>query len=206
MPLSSLPNETLVHIVSYLCVSDLKALAQTYNQTITSICLPALKEWRTLARNERKMITAFGCPNPWDQNRSCYRLMVAYADKLGEYSRPSNKPVQRLQALEFLDLNDDLDWLQPVDEDSAKVMRECLEDIPVVSSDQIDALTDACVKLGLTLPKGFEQLMRNLELRNRILSCGAYVWICDPLVKLKSMHNDALDGYVCAIYRSDQGK
>jgi hypothetical protein len=85
-------------------------------------------------------------------------------------------------------------------------MRVYQQDDPVISLDQIDALKDACVKLGLTLPKGFEQFMKTLELRNRIPSCAACFWICDPLVKLKSMHNDALDGYVCNIYVSQQGK
>jgi hypothetical protein len=209
MQLSLLPHETLLHIVSYLRKHDIEALAQTFNQTITSICLSALTEWLAIARNERRMVANFGHPGPWDSNWYCqqYYSSKSYAksDELGVFSLPPDEPVRRLHVLDYLDLKGELHWLQPLDDCAARWMAPYQEGSESAASpEQMSALEDACAKLGLTLPKGFARFMTSLELQDRVPSASECYWTFEPLVKLKSVNKPALDGYAMKIYADPQ--
>lgn len=213
MHLLSLPNETLARIVFYLYNRHIETLAQTFNTTLTPICIAALHQWLAVARNERKMIAIFGNPKPWERLTSeisgpCSILYYYWGHQLqlGSLSTPCNKPVERLYVLDYLFLSGDLRWLQPVDIRTAaralgqQQMFGSLGHRPGASLVQMNALQHACEELELRLPEGFAQFMTSLELQRRILTIE-WQWTYEPLIKLISDKNASLDGYMCKFFQ-----
>lgn len=213
MRLLSLPQETLVHVVSHLGNRSTETLAQAYNKILTPICIKALSTWRVTIRNERRMIEIFGDPKPWEtmddeESGPCSKLYSSRGHELGlgTFSVPSNEPVKRLYALDYLLLNGDLHWLQPVDARSAARALKTwtgrgLQPAPAASSEKMDALQHACDVLGLTLPPHFARFMMSLELQLRV-PAKERIFILDspPLIKLHSRGNSAIDGYPCSMF------
>jgi hypothetical protein len=151
LSLQDIPDELIIHMVSFLRVLSVKRLAQTFCKRITYICLPILTHrpvsWK---ENDRKMMALFGEISNSNEEYIIDMTWNIHEACLGPYSPPSAVPVERLSVFEYLNYREDLTWLRPVPDDSVKE-----RDLTgaVLSAADMFRFQELCEQLDLMMPK-----------------------------------------------------
>ena len=149
-PLSNLPDELLLQVISYLRPIDIENLAKTLKKTLTHICLPFLDARLANRRNALRMISLFG---------------------------PSRLPVSAGGSTLFSDNfepDEALRWLEdledvPLDPEQRKYANECNEKT-------IEELTARLQRLGVQLPLSFVRLAKNAMLQEKLMDSNEGYW------------------------------
>lgn len=194
--LLSLSNEILLHIIPYLRPLEIERLACAFNARILLLCLPFLQDRIAATKNKRRMGHIWG---PQDDARR-----LDEADELPSL-RADLTPFT--YTLDYLMLNGDLHWLAPLDTNTEAKLRPHLRS--TVTNRAVDDLIATCSCLGLTIPPGFEKLMRNIELQERIPSTRASYFTLGGLGKVNmkyiSQHDQNCVGATGNDYRNCSG-
>jgi hypothetical protein len=197
--LSSLPNELMVYILSYLQTFEVERLARTLNKRITHLCAPFLRVRVSAARNARRAISVFGRPYHlvFDELEALHALA-----KLEEVHGAFNVPDSRaLLNLNYLDMCGDLHWLGPLDDRTAAETAGWSKaelDAPIALGTEMDAWLERAIQLDLQVPTAFVRLMTEPGMRRRMPFMVAEPSLT-PLVRVCSQ-NLCLDGHILEIF------
>lgn len=215
MSITSLPNETILQIISCLSIGDAESVAQTWNTKLTPVCLTRLRHWLPFVRNHRRIVAIFGKPLQDEGEEDCHYISRDYicSDALACKSPFDGHARERLRVLSCL-LDDflatgSLDWLKPVtisDNLMSPPSPSQMEHF-VITQEHMHHVESAAQGLGLTLPKGFTQFMTNLDFQQ----AAGFFCSLGPLVKIRSFDKHyigsdevtSIDGYTCRIDSGD---
>jgi hypothetical protein len=196
--------------MSYLRPFEIERFARTYSKAIMPVCLPFLRERNAAIRNARKMATLFGRPEPLDGRyfKPAYEAF-GLATEWGPYDALTFAPGRQFTAMDFLALNGDFHWLEPLDVRSQGMNGKhwagtIPERLCAATPAQMDELQNVANKLGLKLPAGFTKFMTDRNFQSLIIN-----FELGPLQKLKRStiveavdgeREHKIDGYVIMIY------
>ncbi|KAJ4312260.1 hypothetical protein N0V84_010027 [Fusarium piperis] len=203
MSLLSLPQEILLKVVKELHLADVETLAQTFNRRIHATCMPLLTKRIAARKHANRMKECFGAH---DTSSHLLKPSDEIAEQLGfdgvdEISIP-DEPT----SVEYLDLNGDLSWMEPLDTETAESMMGHHQGPAAEDPKLIDKLIADAKKLGLELPPGFVTFMRSEELQYRIPSAQAAYFTLgeDGFRKCPSKTDNGLGGYVIRFFVDQQ--
>ncbi|KAH7266470.1 hypothetical protein NW759_015005 [Fusarium solani] len=203
MVLLSLPQELLLKVVKELHLADVETLAQTFNRRIHATCMPFLTKRIAARKHSNRMKECFGTH---EARGHLYKLSGDVAEQLGfdgvdEISIPEGPT-----SVEYLDLNGDLSWMEPLDPHTAQSMEPYHQGPAAEDPKLIDKLIADAEKLGLELPPGFVTFMRSEELQYRIPSAqAAYFTLAeDGFRKCPDKLDNGLGGYIIRFFVDQQ--
>ncbi|KAM0429344.1 hypothetical protein ACHAPT_006559 [Fusarium lateritium] len=203
MTLLSLPQELLVKVVKELHLSDVETLAQTFSKRIHATCMPFLTKRIAARKHANRMTECFG---PVATHNHLSKLSGEIAgllgfDGVGEIALPDGPT-----SVEYLNLNGDLSWMEPLDQHTAGAMEGHHLGPATKDSKLIDKLIADAEKLGLELPDGFVTFMRSEEMQYRIPSAQAAFFTLgeDGFHKCPESMDNGLGGYVIRFYVDQQ--
>ncbi|KAF2788787.1 hypothetical protein K505DRAFT_328676 [Melanomma pulvis-pyrius CBS 109.77] len=217
MSLSTLPKELLLMMTDYLPLLSIESLALTLNKNITLICLSLLEPLFIRRRNKTLMESRFG----GFRTKTLY-YASRYLDENSWTSRDDLKNARALFrvpesaellpkgsfdpmfALEYLDLNEDLHWLAPVDKKTDQ-NQEGHKTRSAMMQEELNEILVAAEKADVKLPASFVKLATNLELMNRIPTGGSYFHIGGGLRRVPAAVDTAAGGYIVRLYCDQQG-
>ncbi|KAF4977864.1 hypothetical protein FZEAL_5708 [Fusarium zealandicum] len=203
MPLLSLPPELILSIVKQLHIPNVEVLAQTFNKRLYDACIPLLAKRIAARKHAKRMIARFGLPlfQSEMEDVSCEQAKLLGFPSEHDISIP-NKPPN----LDYLNLNGDLSWLEPLDEKTARAMERYHRGPADGGTDLLDKLVADAEKLGLVLPEGFIKFMSREELQYRIPSAQAAFFTLgeDGLRKCPAAVDGGAGGYLIRIMADQQ--
>jgi hypothetical protein len=189
MPLLSLPNEILRHIMATLSIGELERLAQTFNRRIMSLYLsmPLVARWSAIYQHDRDMSALFGSPSIFCWQQYCSDVLTMRVDELGPLSLPSEKPIARLRPLQYLALDGSLDWLRlPPDPPMITYQQASLSHVSAFSKAQMRALGETFKQLGVKLPLAFTCFMTDGPLQSLLPVISYWFSFSDAPIKCYS--------------------
>ena len=174
MSLESLPTELLLQIVSDLRPVELEKLAKTLNRTLYDICIPFLGKRIAQHRNARRM-----------RERFCGKKRASRGERIN---------------LDYLDLNGDFHWLQPIREDEINHASGS----PTAEVD-LQRLQEQAKRLNITLPPEFVRFMGDVDLQSLIPIIYQEEFELGPsMLKCMSSVDSGGGGYLIKFHRDDQ--
>ncbi|KAF2109487.1 hypothetical protein BDV96DRAFT_651919 [Lophiotrema nucula] len=176
--LVTLPKELLLQTIECLPVRFIRNLALTFNKRITTTCLAVLEAFEFRRRSHKqRMVSRFGTLQypyhdfPETTDTGCYsaslcRRMFSPSPEAGGL-KPS-RALGRLGDLDYLDLDGDLDWLQPVDKITAEIREMRFIDPQqssiAVSEQEMRDLQSTAGKVHVHLPPAFVNFFTRQDL------------------------------------------
>lgn len=206
MSLITLPPEIILVVISLLPSYQVELFAQTFNRIIYEICKPLLATRIAARRNERTMIRKFG----ERQHRLPFRDLMKWYEFAGlekthgpfKYDPHPNDPPN----LEYLDLNGDLHWLQPVDPKTLEQSsRHYYGPAAATREGQVEELVVIADRLGIILPKAFIEFFLDEELQWDIPRGGSFFKLGGAFHKYGRSLDGSASGYVVKIYMGTSG-
>jgi hypothetical protein len=202
MSYNALANEIVIQIVKSIRSKDVENFAiinkRTYNASYDR-----LEELRTLRRNAKTMTSRFASRHP---SLGIYGLPSRYVytsrpdpDEKADRSRNRNST---LAGSEYLELNGDLHWLQPV---SALALKSHVwyRGEPA-SKEHLDKLVLSAKRVGVEIPQAFLTFIGSKELLERMLLGGDWLSLGPSLVKCNREDDKEGGGYVIRFLRDQQ--
>ena len=188
VPLLTLPDEVLVNIISLLRGVEIECLARTFNERITRICLPLIRDRVAARRNKRHMLSLFDVRLPSVDAESLlseaqftlYGLELLY----GPYSVPPMTIAAPFLNLDYLELNGDLYWLTALDKETTEEMSQYHDSGWGATEEQMNELAGKAKELGLTLPECFVRFMTDKQLPYLVPSAVAAFPTLGELTKM----------------------
>ena len=181
MPFFLLPDEIILQICSLTSSPDIDNFALV-NKTTYRVCYDRLKERQIIKKNARVMTKRFKLTahkyTPQTLGFAHMRRIIVL-NEIGSFHSEC-----ALEHMEYLELNGDLHWLQPMDEKSAEEARRWYQG-EAAPEKKIADLEATAKRLGLQLPGGFLKMMGSNELIGRMnlgsdcFNLGSLV-MCDP--------------------------
>lgn len=206
MTIDALPKELLLMVTDHLSVSSIECLALTLNTQITSICLPLLQPLFARRRHIKRMTSRFGQFGFGIQFE--FALIDECREELGiptkaELREPTAS--ERLERLGYLNLKEDLHWLQPLDEQTAEEMTT-YNNSRSLSAKELEDLQADARSVGVELPPSFVKLFADQELLAHIPSSSAsYFHVSGGLCKVPASIDEGAGGYSISMYSDQQG-
>lgn len=204
MALVTLPQELLLKVVKELRLADVESLAQTFNRRIHATCMPFLTRRIAARKHSNRMRECFGAH---DTQSHLTELGDEVAEELGFDGGADDMSIPDGPAsVEYLHLNGDLSWLEPLDTDTAQSMMPYHQGPAAEDPKLIDKLVADAERLGLELPPGFVTFMRSQELQHRIPSAQAAYFTLgeDGLRKCPERTDSGLGGYTIRFFVDSQ--
>lgn len=193
--LLELPDECICMILSCLRPSQVRRVALTFNKRLSKFAKPLLPPLGKIYRDEAHFEALFGkmrldhcCSNTIEKS---------IFEGLNFMGVPVSLPSNISRHLEYLDLKDDLSWLErfPGLEPEPDEGLVNLDD----DNEELDKLIKTTEVLGLTLPRSFVKLLKNKTLLEKLPDSSHHVELF-PLLKIrKQLKDDATryeDGYI----------
>jgi hypothetical protein len=196
--LLDLPNELLSSIFEYLHSLDIECVALTFNKVLYGVCLPLLRHRIASAKHAKYILELFDKEAPGEDPSAPFdNGMYSRSGLAGKYGPYDAPPVvdkkNPINNLDFLDLRDDLYWLQALLDGSGSYIESDRDTRAITAS--LRALIECTSRLGLTLPKSFVLFMSSICLRLAMpfhTSYKAPSFCVGPLMKIRP-RNSAVD-------------
>ncbi|KIM94541.1 hypothetical protein OIDMADRAFT_184245 [Oidiodendron maius Zn] len=213
MSYNTLPNEIVVEIAKFIRRQDVKNFA-IINKRTYNVSYDRLEELRVLRRRAKTLATRFALCTPTeprcvyrDPSLGTYGLPPCYASTSGpgpnkdhDHSGTGNST---LADSEYLELNGDLHWLQPLSE-SALECHEWPQGEPA-SKEHLDELVLSAKRVGVEIPQAFLTFMGSKELIERMWLGGNYFFLGQSLVKCNPEDDKEGGGYAIRFFCDQQG-
>jgi len=203
--MTSIDKELLGLIVANLRAFEVESLTRTFNKKFFDICLPLLTHRLALERNAKRMIDRFGCVRgARNISKKLYQSFDLESKRPGKYEATPSSASTRPN-LDYLDLNGDLSWLQPLDNTTAKEMEPHHHGL-AASNAQVDELIKDAERLNLALPDTFVRFIRDKDLQYRVPSCSAaYFFLGDGFRRCPPTIDKGAGGYIIRFLSDQQG-
>lgn len=213
MALVKLPKELLLMVTDHLPLRSIECLALTLNKHITPVILPKLKPLFAQRKHVKAMETRFDDKlsfngDPAFLDDPPVDLIESNRDKL--HIPPDAKIVeptemQRLERLEYLNLKEDLHWLQPLDPGTEEQM-EPHDTHAILTPKELADLEKDAKSVNIVLPPSFLKLMGDPKLPRRVPSTTAnYFRVSGGLRKVPKAVDGGAGGYSISMYSDQQG-
>jgi hypothetical protein len=200
--LSSLPTETLSHILSYLRPCDLEHLARTFNNRLTPLCVPLLHARNAALRNARRMVEQFGESVLNDTVFKNAYTAAGLEATHGPFTMPDIPAARAFTVFDYLNFDGRASWLCPSGDGVDAVASHC-----VYSREQIAALEAKAVELGALLPVALVRYLTEGALQERIPDVPKmFEWSqVGPTVHISGQEERraAFDGYMLRVHADD---
>lgn len=194
MAYNTLPNEIVIQIVKSIRLKDIENFAiidkRTYN-----LSYDRLEKLRALRRNSQIMATRFTSRSP---PLEIYGLPSSYIytpgqglDEINDYY--SGKTNSTSASSEYLELNGDPYWLQPLSESALET--NVWYQGEHASKEHLDALVLSAKQVGVEIPPVFLTFMGSKELLERMWLGGDYFSLGPSLVKCNPEDDNDGGGY-----------
>lgn len=200
--LLELPDECIYLVLSFLRPSQVRRLALTFNRRLLTIAKPFLEPLSKIRRDEAYFEALFPAVPP--EHHTDDKFLGRYLDIIEVSISVPSKPSHHL---EYLDLNDDLVWLERIaEEDNGEIDGEACEIYP---EEDHEKLIKSAAHLGLTLPASFIKLLRSDSLLAKLSTVSTWYIELGGLHKIrKLLAHDATryeDGYIFTWFSDQQG-
>jgi hypothetical protein len=192
MSYSSLADEIILQIINLLPFPDLDNFAQINKRTY-QISYPRLQPRQALKRNAKFIAARFG-----NQSKPFNSICRG---KQHEPVYSSNELIH----LDYLNLNGDLHWLQPMDEATTAEASQWPQYYETTSQERLNELVATGKRLGLEFPPAFLTFIANSKLMERIFLGGDFFHLGPSLVKCNPIDDNNGGGYVITILDDQQG-
>jgi hypothetical protein len=200
--LSSLPTETLSHVLSYLRPCDLEHLARTFNNRLTPLCVPLLRARNAALRNARRMVAHFGEPALNDYVFKDAYTAAGLEATHGPFTMPDVPAGRAFTIFDYLDFDGSASWLCPGGDGADAVASHCM-----YSREQIVAFEAKAVELGAPLPVALVRYLTEGALQERIPDVPKmFEWSqVGPTVHISGQGEGrmAFDGYMLRVHADD---
>ena len=192
MSYNALANEIVIQIVKLIRSKDVENFAivdkRTYN-----LSYDRLEKLTALRRNAKTMVSRFDSRFP---SLGIYGLPSRHAyissPIANEKDHYSGKTNSTLAGSEYLELNGDLNWLQPVIGSRPHVWDRG----EPASKEHLDRLVLSAMRVGVEIPQAFLTFMGSKELLERMFLGGDWISLGPSLVKCDPEDDKGGGGYV----------
>ncbi|KUJ24472.1 uncharacterized protein LY89DRAFT_679607 [Mollisia scopiformis] len=194
MSYSRLPNEIIVQFVTLVASSDIDNFARVDRRTY-ALSLDRLRPRQALKKNAKFIAARFG-----DSMKPFNSISRGHMRSTNRIYGPD-----ALVHLDYLELNGDLQWLQPMDQ--ATIDYNTWPRLPDagIPKENLDALVESGRRVGIEFPKAFLTLMASTELMERMFLGGDFFYLGLSLIKCKPEDDNDGGGYVVTFLSDQQG-
>jgi len=204
MSLEAIAAELFLEIVSYLRPEDIERLALTLNHAITHRCMPLLAGLFSRRRSAKRMIERFGPPPLGVRPTRLFEYVPSIA--LDKFDLDPEEIIKQsyLPPLDYIDFNEDLEWLLPLDEGTAKGW-SIYDRGPAMEEEMMDAFFQKTSELGIKLPPSFIKLAKDYSLQQRIVSMTANYFRVEGPFLCPAAVDDGAGGFIFRNWNDQQG-
>ena len=201
MSYAMLADEIIVQIVKLVRSKDIESFALVDPRTYR-IAHDRLMKRRALKRNAKVMSARFG--PPFRSLGLCAIGSSHIFSQRPELAERYDIPLDGAAAdLDYLELNGDLQWLQPLDDETAK--SHVWDQGCAASEKRLLALVESAKGVGVEFPKAFLKMLGSNEFIQRMYMGGDFFDLGPSLVKCNPEDDQEGGGYAIRFLSDQQG-